>query len=40
MTCTCTHTPLCHRYEPAARANTGRCLARGCGCAGYEEEGK
>lgn len=36
MTCACGHEPLSHRYEPATRTNSGRCLSRGCGCA---EEG-
>lgn len=38
MTCTCTHTEMCHRYIRIVGANSGECLARGCDCEIYEED--
>lgn len=32
MSHSCEHKPLDHSYDTTARANTGPCLVRGCGC--------
>ena len=38
MSCRCGHHRLTHTYTAAA--NCGRCLARECDCAEFEEEGQ